>query len=66
MTSNLKLLMENSVPPMHWMMSAKKQWQSITPRIYRACPPDTLITCPVSILAFSLAKNRIVSAISSG
>ena len=31
-----------------------------------ACPPDTLITCPVSILACSLAKNRMVSAMSSG
>ena len=33
---------------------------------YRACPPETLITCPVSIFACSPAKNRMVSAISSG
>ena len=33
---------------------------------YKACPPDTLITWPVSILACSLAKNNMVSAISSG
>ena len=34
--------------------------------IYRAFPPDTLITCPVIILACALAKNKIVSAMSSG
>ena len=31
-----------------------------------ACPPETFITCPVIIFAFALAKNKIVSAISSG
>ena len=34
--------------------------------IYKAFPPDTLITCPVIILACSLARNKTVSAISSG
>ena len=34
--------------------------------IYRAFPPETLITCPVIILACSLDRNKIVSAISSG
>ena len=33
---------------------------------HNACPPDTLITCPVSILACSLERNNIVSAMSSG
>ena len=32
--------------------------------IYNAFPPDTLITCPVIILACSLARNKTVSAIS--
>lgn len=27
---------------------------------YRACPPETFMICPVSILARLLAKNRIV------
>ena len=34
--------------------------------IYKAFPPDTLITCPVIILACLLARNKTVSAISSG
>ena len=33
---------------------------------HNACPPDTLITCLVSILACSLERNNIVSAMSSG
>ena len=33
---------------------------------YRACPPETFMICPVSSLARLLAKNRIVSEISSG
>ncbi len=33
---------------------------------YKACPPETFMTCPVRNLACLLAKNRIVSAISSG
>ena len=38
----------------------------LTPPPQIACPPDTLITCPVSILACSLERNNIVSAMSSG
>ena len=33
---------------------------------HRLFPPETLITCPVIILALSLDKNKIVCAISSG
>ena len=34
--------------------------------VQRAWPPETLMTCPVSILACSLARKRMVSAISCG
>jgi len=33
---------------------------------YNPWPPDTLITCPVTHRAWSEAKNRATSAISSG
>ena len=34
--------------------------------LYSALPPDTFSTCPVSILACVLARNKMVSAMSSG
>jgi hypothetical protein len=35
-------------------------------KFHRACPPETFMTWPVSILACSLVRNKIVSAMSSG
>ena len=52
----------------HYLCMAAMYVSYSVPRfgIYIAFPPDTFITCPVIILACSLAKNKIVSAISSG